>query len=55
MEEGDSFQEFKERAERDFLIRKLGEYDWNISRTAKAIGIQRSHIYNKINKYEIER
>jgi DNA-binding NtrC family response regulator len=55
IEEGDTFQQFKERAERDYLIRKLQEYDWNISRTAEAIGIQRSHIYNKINKYDIER
>jgi DNA-binding NtrC family response regulator len=53
--EEDTFQQFKERMERDYLIRKLQEHDWNISRTAKAIGIQRSHIYNKINKYDIER
>jgi DNA-binding NtrC family response regulator len=54
IEEEDTFQQFKERAERVYLIKKLQEYDWNISQTAKAIGIQRSHIYNKINKYEIE-
>ena len=30
-------------------------FDWNISRTAEAIGIQRSHLYNKMNKYEIQR
>lgn len=49
------FQDFKESAERLFLLRKLEEYDWNISQTAEAIGIQRSHMYNKINKYNIER
>jgi DNA-binding NtrC family response regulator len=54
IEEEDTFQQFKERAERVFLIKKLQEYDWNISQTAKAIGIQRSHIYNKMNKYKIE-
>lgn len=51
----DSFQSFKESAERLFLLRKLDENDWNISQTANAIDIQRSHIYNKMKKYNIER
>jgi DNA-binding NtrC family response regulator len=49
------FQEFKEQAERLFLIKRLEKNDWNISKTAEEIGIQRSHIYNKMNKYNIER
>ena len=55
MNETDSFQNFKEEAERLFLLRKLEKYDWNISATAEAIDIQRSHIYNKMKKYDIER
>ncbi|MDZ7682451.1 MAG: helix-turn-helix domain-containing protein [Fodinibius sp.] len=55
MEDTDTFQDFKESAERLFLLRKLEEHDWNISQTAEAIDIQRSHIYNKIKKYNIER
>ena len=51
----DSFQEFKEQAERMFLVKKLEKYDWNISATAEAIEIRRSHIYNKMKKYDIER
>lgn len=50
-----SFQEFKERTERQYLLKKLEQNDWNVSATADAIGIQRSHIYNKMKKYEIER
>jgi len=50
-----SFQDFKESAERLFLIRKLEENDWNISQTAEAIDIQRSHMYNKMKKYDINR
>ena len=34
---------------------KLSQFDWNVSKTAEAIGIQRSHLYNKMNKYGIER
>lgn len=55
LDEINQFQDFKESAERLFLLRKLDKYDWNISKTAKAIGIQRSHMYNKMNKYNIER
>lgn len=49
------FQDFKESAERLFLERKLEENDWNISQTAEAIDIQRSHMYTKMKKYNIER
>ncbi len=55
VDQSESFQLFKESAERLFLIRKLEENDWNISQTAEAIDIQRSHMYNKIKKYNIER
>ncbi len=51
----ETFQKFKESAERLFIIRKLEENDWNISQTAEAIDIQRSHMYNKMKKYDIER
>ena len=53
--EGQNFQHFKEEAERLFLLRKLEENDWNVSQTAESINIQRSHIYNKMKKYNIER
>ncbi|MEX0945541.1 MAG: sigma-54 dependent transcriptional regulator [Balneolaceae bacterium] len=55
LDKTDSFQEYKNEAEKLFLLKKLDKYDWNISVTAEAIGIQRSHIYNKMNKYDIER
>ncbi|HKK46094.1 MAG TPA: sigma-54 dependent transcriptional regulator [Balneolaceae bacterium] len=55
MDEVASFQDFKESTERLFLLRKLEENNWNISQTAEAIDIQRSHMYNKMKKYNIER
>ncbi|WP_138429262.1 sigma-54-dependent transcriptional regulator [Fodinibius saliphilus] len=55
VEEINKFKDFKESAERLFLFRKLEEHDWNISQTAKSIGIQRSHMYNKMKKYDIQR
>ena len=50
-----SFQEFKERAERAFILKQLRNNDWNISKTAEILDIQRSHLYNKMKKYEIEK
>ncbi len=50
-----NFQEFKDRAEKLFLQRQLERYEWNISRTADELGIQRSHLYSKIKKYGLER
>jgi len=50
-----SFQEFKVKAERAFILKQLNINNWNISKTAEMIEIQRSHLYNKMKKYEIEK
>ncbi|KAF0151441.1 MAG: response regulator atoC [Ignavibacteria bacterium] len=50
-----SFQEFKEKAEKAFIIKQLNANSWNMSKTAEILGIQRSHLYNKLKKYEIEK
>lgn len=51
----EAFSDFRDMAEKLFIEHKLDHFDWNISRTAEAIGIQRSHLYNKMNKYAIQR
>jgi len=51
----ESFHIYKEEAEKLFIKKKLEKYDWNISATADAIDIQRSHMYNKLKKYDIEK
>jgi len=48
-----SFKEAKEEFEKEFLIQKLEENDWNISRTAEAIEIERSNLHRKIKSYGI--
>lgn len=55
IETSNSFQEFKEKAEKAFILKQLRENDWNISKTAEVLDIQRSHLYNKMKKYEIEK
>ncbi len=55
LERYDQFSDFRDRAEQLFIEHQLDRNEWNISRTAEAIGIQRSHLYNKMNKYGISR
>jgi DNA-binding NtrC family response regulator len=50
-----SFQEFKEVTERAFILKQLELNNWNISKTAELLDIQRSHLYNKMKKYNIEK
>ncbi len=49
-----TFQAFKEDAERRFLVRKLSENDGNVSKTARALEMQRSNLYKKIEKYGLD-
>lgn len=55
IEGSNSFQDFKEKAERAFILKQLKINNWNISKTAEVLEIQRSHLYNKMKKYEIEK
>jgi two-component system, NtrC family, nitrogen regulation response regulator NtrX len=50
-----SFTEFKERAERAFILAKLREHEWNVSETARAIDMPRSNLYKKIERYQLVR
>lgn len=52
---GGTFQEFKDRAEAAYIRKQLELHDWNISRTAEALDIQRSHLYNKMKKFGLAR
>jgi two-component system nitrogen regulation response regulator NtrX len=48
-----TLREFKESAERAFLVEKLREHAWNISKTAEVIGTPRSNLYKKLEQYGI--
>ena len=50
-----TLSEFKEFAERAFLLSKLRENGWNISRTAEVIQTPRSNLYKKIEHHKISR
>ncbi len=51
---GGTLREFKDAAERAFLVQKLRENNWNISKTAEVIDTPRSNLYKKLEQYGIK-
>jgi two-component system nitrogen regulation response regulator NtrX len=50
----DSYREAKMEFEKSFIARKLQEFEGNISKTAEAIGLERSNLHRKIKAYGLE-
>ncbi len=50
-----SYQDFKDDVEKEFILFKLEKNNWNVTKTAEEMDIQRSHLYNKIEKYQLKR
>ncbi|MGH7615001.1 MAG: sigma-54 interaction domain-containing protein, partial [Gemmatimonadales bacterium] len=50
-----TFEEFKQAAERAYLLAKLKEHDWNVSETARTLAMPRSNLYKKIERYRLTR
>ena len=48
-----TLREFKDQAERAYLVHKLRENGWNISKTAEIIDTPRSNLYKKLEQYHI--
>ncbi len=48
-----TLREFKDTTERAYLVTKLRENGWNISRTAEVIDTPRSNLYKKLEQYQI--
>lgn len=49
-----TFREARAQFEKEFLLKKINEYNGNISKTAEAIGLERSYLHRKIKSYGIE-
>ena len=49
-----SYRLAKMNFEKRYLARKLREYEGNVSRTAEAIGLERSNLHRKIKSYGLE-
>jgi two-component system nitrogen regulation response regulator NtrX len=46
-----TFEDFKNQSEALFFRRKLGANNGNVKRTAEELGMQRSHLYKKLDRY----
>jgi len=49
----ESYVAFKDAVEKDYFERKLRLYGHNVSKTARKLGMQRSNLYKKLEKYGI--
>ncbi len=52
---GMSLKELRDEIERDYVQAKLREYSWNITRTAEALGIERTNLHKKIKQLGIKK
>jgi len=52
---GKSLREFREEVETEFIRIRLAEFEWNISRTAQALGIERTNLHKKLRALGIQR
>jgi two-component system nitrogen regulation response regulator NtrX len=50
-----TLHEARAQYEREFILAKLRENDWNISQTARLLGLERSYLYRKMKAYGIEK
>lgn len=49
-----TLKEAKSDFERQYILDKLSENGWNVSKTAEAIGIERSNLHRKLRAYGID-
>ncbi len=49
-----TLREAREKFEKDFILKKLQENNWNISKTAEELEIERSNLHRKIKSLGIE-
>jgi two-component system nitrogen regulation response regulator NtrX len=48
-----TLKEAREAFERAYILSQLRAHDWNMTRTAEKLGIERSHLYRKLKAYGI--
>jgi two-component system nitrogen regulation response regulator NtrX len=49
-----TLREARERFEREYILRRLREANWNVTRTAERLALERSNLHRKIKAYGIE-
>lgn len=49
-----TLKDARDAFEKDYIMKKLEENNWNISRTAEILDVERSNLHRKIKTYEIK-
>lgn len=49
-----SLKEARDHFEKHYIIKILKEHDFNVTHTAEALGLERSHLHRKIKQHEID-
>ncbi len=52
--ECNTLREAREEFEKEFILQKLEENNWNVSKTAEIIELERSNLYRKMKSYGID-
>ncbi|MCA9537749.1 MAG: sigma-54-dependent Fis family transcriptional regulator [Myxococcales bacterium] len=50
-----TLRDFRETAEREFIVARLEQHEWNISRAADSLGLERTNLHKKMKALGIER
>ncbi|PIE22185.1 MAG: Fis family transcriptional regulator [Planctomycetota bacterium] len=50
----EDLKEFRDRVEKEFLRRKLDEENWNVSATARRIGIRRTNLHDRLKHHGLK-
>jgi two-component system nitrogen regulation response regulator NtrX len=50
-----TLREFRDRAEADYILATLREFDWNISRASVVLGVERTNLHKKMRALGIRR
>jgi two-component system nitrogen regulation response regulator NtrX len=50
-----TLREYRDAAERNYILEVLRELEWNISRAAVTLGVERTNLHKKIRAYGIKR
>jgi len=53
--ERQTLREFRESAERRYIVDTLKDADWNVSKAAVTLGVERTNLHKKIRSYGIKR
>jgi DNA-binding NtrC family response regulator len=48
-------RELRDLVERDYILQKLEEHDWNITQAAQALGVERTNLHKKIKQHGLSR